>query len=259
MDLGIKNKIVLVTGASQGIGREIALAFAREDCKVLLIARREQILKDIIEEMGGEAKGHDYYVIDLMEDNAPIKAVTELIKRKGKIDILIHDIGGTLNIKNPLASVEEWYRVWHFNVGISIEINQIVVPYMKKQKWGRIINISSISAESLRGSGPYAAAKAYLNAYTKILGRALAQDGIVVSALMPGALYAPNGHWDENSEINAKDKAAFYKKREDFLRHHHAIGRLGSANEIAPFAVFMASKYVTFATTSIIPIDGGTM
>ena len=259
MDLGIKDKKVIITGASQGIGHAIALAFAKEGCKVSVIARRESLLKEMIDEMGSEKNGHSYYAIDLMEDGAPTKAVKELVKKNGNYDIVVHNVGGTLNVKDILSPMGEWCKVWRFNVGIAIEMNQHLVPSMQAQKWGRIIHISSSSAESLRGSAPYGAAKAYLNAYTKVLGRALAKDNIVVSALMPGAIYAKGGHWDENSEINVHIKEAFFKKRDDFLRHHHAIGRLGTAEEIAPFVLFMASRYVTFATTSLIPIDGGTM
>ena len=258
MDLGIKNKRVLITGTSQGIGRAIALEFAKEDCRVCLISRNKNKVETILEEMGGEKAGHSLYITDLLQPGASARAVQDLVTNYGFFDILIHNIGSTLNVKDVLSGCDDWYRVWYFNVGVAIEINRILIPYMKEQKWGRIIHISSISAKALRGSGPYCAAKAYLNAYTKILGKDVAKDGIVVSALMPGAIYSEGGHWDENNEINALDKDTFFRKREDFLRHHHAIGRLGTAEEIAPFAVFMASQYVTFAQGSLIPVDGGT-
>ena len=257
MDFGIKDKRVLVTGASQGIGKEIALAFAQEGCLVTIIARKEDELKNVINQMKG--KGHDYYVADLMSEGKPTMTAIKLLEQNKRYDIVVHNIGGTLDIKDIFSPVEDWAKVWQLNVGIAIEMNRFLVPPMQEQKWGRIIHISSISAESLRGAGPYGAAKAYVNAYVKVLGRALAPDGIVVSALMPGSIYAPHGPWDENSDKNKHDKEAFYKKRADFLRHHHAIGRLGLAKEIAPFAVFMASQQVTFAQGSIINIDGGTM
>ncbi len=259
MDLGIKDKAVLVTGASQGIGKAIALAFAKEGCRVAVIARREKQLQETVEEMGGERKGHLYYAGDLMEKGQIEKAVKALTSKAGDFEIVVHNIGGTLGIREPLSPSQDWYKVWQFNVGIAIDLNRLLVPAMQKARWGRVIHISSISAESVRGASPYAAAKAYLNAYVKGVGRAFAREGIIFSALMPGAVYAKGGDWDENSEKNRYDKEAFRKKRADFLRHHHAIGRLGTADEIAPFAVFMASKYVTFASASIIPVDGGTM
>lgn len=259
MDLGIKGKRVLVTGASQGVGKEIALAFAAEGCKVAAIARREGPLKALIEEMGGLKQGHTYVCADLMEEGRPAAAVKDLIARGGDIEIVVHNVGGTLKIKDPLAAAKEWARVWRFNVGVAIEINNVVVPKMQANKWGRIIHISSVASQDFRGSPAYAASKAYLNAYTKVAGRAFAPDGIVVSALMLGAFYAKGGHWDEDNYTGEEEKEAFLRKRSDFLRHHHAIGRLGKAEEIAPFALFMASQQASFAAASLIPVDGGTM
>ena len=252
MDLGITDKRVLVTAASQGIGQAIALAFAAENCRVAVVARREQELKQLVEDMGGPSKGHAHCVMDLMGEGNPTAALQQLDADNDPFDIVIHNIGGTLQVKNPLAPMTDWQKVWRFNVGIAIEINDVVAPAMQQKEWGRIIHISSISGESLRGSGPYGAAKAYLNAYTKVLGRALAPTGVVVSAVLPGAVYAPGGHWDNVAKTNPTMKA-------DFLRHHHAIGRLGTADEIAPFAVFLASKYVSFAQGACINVDGGTM
>lgn len=252
MDMGIAGKKVLVTAASQGLGRVIALDFAKEGCEVVVIARRADKLQEVVAEMGGEEHGHSFYAIDLMNDGGPTCAVKELTAQYGHFDIVIHNVGGTLNVKETLSPMEEWCRVWRLNMGIAIEINGLVIPPMQAQRWGRLIHISSISAESVRGSVPYAAAKAYLNAYVKGVGRAVAPTGVVISALMPGALISEGGHWDNIRKTNP----AMMK---DFLRHHHAIGRLGAPEEISPFAVFMASQHVTFATASVIPIDGGTM
>ncbi len=252
MDLGISGKRVLVTGATQGLGRAIAIDFAREGCHVAVVARRTDKLRELVENLEGGEKMHCYYSADLMEDGAPSSAVKGLTRNNRHFDIVVHNVGGTLQVRDPLSSMEEWYRVWRYNVGIAIEINSIVIPPMQRQRWGRIIHISSISAESLRGSGPYASAKAYMSAYSKILGRSFAADGIVISALLPGAFISDSGHWDNIRKNNPEIM-------KDFLRHHHAIGRLGTPEEISPFALFMASKWATFATGSLIPVDGGTM
>ncbi|HBR18392.1 MAG TPA: NAD(P)-dependent oxidoreductase [Deltaproteobacteria bacterium] len=252
MDLGIDGKRVLVTGASQGLGRRIALDFAEEGCKVAVIARNAEKLQNLVDQMEGHQKGHAFYAVDLMLEGAPTAAVNELTAKDGPFDIVIHNVGGTLQVRNPLSPMEEWYRVWKYNVGIAIEINDIVIPYMQAEQWGRIIHISSIAGIMLMGSGPYAAAKAYLNAYTKVLGRAVAPTGVVVSALLPGAFFAEGGHWDNVRKTNLA-------KEQDFLGHHQAIGRLGTPEEISSFALFMASKWSTFATASLITVDGGTM
>lgn len=252
MDLGIAGKRVLVTGASQGIGRAIALDFAREECRVAVVARRENELQEVVGEMGGTGKGHSYYAVDLMEEGAAARAVKEFTHSQDDFEIAVHNVGGTLGMKNPLAPMEDWNRVWKFNVGIAMEINALVIPAMQKKQWGRVIHISSVAALDLRGSCGYGPSKAYLNAYTKVLGRAVAPDGVVVSAILPGAVYAPEGHWDRVQE-NKPEMLA------DFLRHHHAVGRLGTAEEIAPFVLFMASEHVTFAQAALINVDGGTM
>lgn len=252
MDLGISGKAVLVTGASQGIGQAIARAFAAEGCRVAVIARREMELKALVDDMGGEGAGHIFHASDLMLPNAPTYAIQHLLGRIGHFDIVVHNIGGTLQIKNPLAPPADWMRVWQYNVGIAVEINQLVIPSMQDKSWGRVIHISSVAGVDHRGSPAYAAAKAYLNAYTRTLGRAVAQSGVVVSAILPGAIYAENGHWDKVKLNNPG-------MLDDFLRHHHAVGRLGTSKEISPFVLFMASQWASFAQAALIPVDGGTM
>lgn len=244
MELGIKGKRALITGASRGIGRAIAIEFAKEGCRVAAIARDEAKLKELVALIGGKGKGHAYYAADLTRKAELEMAMRELGKG-GRFDIVVHNLGGTLGIREPLARADDWNRVWQLNVGAAIEINSMLIPHMQRQKWGRVVHISSNAAELLRGSPQYGAAKAYLNAYVKILGRTLAKDGIVVSALMPGPIAKGDGG-DEES-----------KSRESLLKQQIPAGRLGTPEEIAAFAVFMASEKVTFSQASIIPIDGG--
>lgn len=252
MNLGISGKRVLVTGASQGVGEACARAFAAEGCRVAIVARRPGALARVLQAMGGAAEGHAQHAADLMAAGAPDAVLDALDAAGDPFEVVIHNLGGTLDLKDPLAPAEDWQRVWRYNAGIAIDLNARLVPPMQARGWGRIVHISSISAEALRGAAAYGAAKAYLNAYTKTLGRALAPEGIVVSALMPGALYAPGGPWDRNRRERPHVEP-------DFLRHHQAVGRLGTPEEIAPFALFMASQHVTFAQGAILPVDGGTM
>jgi len=252
MDLGIKGKRVLVTAGSQGLGRVAALAFAEEGCQVFVISRNQAKLDSLLSEMGGPDRGHSICVADLMKAGEPERAVAALTREQRTFDIVIHNIGGTLSLKDPLSSSAKWAEVWRFNAGIAIEINNLVIPSMVDQGWGRIVHVSSISAESVRGSTPYAASKAFLNAYVKGVGRSFAPKGLVISAIMPGAFEAEGGHW---GNIRRDNPAMI----DDFLRHHHAIGRLGTPEEVSPFLLFMASSHVTFATAAVIAVDGGTM
>ena len=259
MDLGIADKRALVTGASKNLGAAIAKALAAEGCRVSIVARDGTKLRAVFEEIGGFARGHNYLAIDLLTPGAPTRVVSELAKIDDSFDIVVHNVGGALGYKDPLGQVEDWQQVWVFNVGIAIEMNRLLIPPMQNQRWGRVIHISSISAEVgepsrhlYGGAHPYAAAKAYLNAYVKGLGRELAADNVIVTALMPGVLLSPGKYWDKLRHTNPE-------LVQDFLTHHCASGRFGTAEEIAPFAVFLASQQATFAAGSIIPIDGGRM
>jgi len=259
MDLGIKNKRIVITGASRGIGAEIARHFSREGGRLSLIARDKANLKSVLEEIGGMEAGHDYLDLDLRETGSPTKAVNELFFRHEAIDIVVHSVGGGLGVKKPLAELDDWLQVWHFNVGIAIEMNSLIVPHMKEKQWGRIIHISSINAitggtmvEPYGGAPAYSCAKAYLNMYTKVIGRELAKDNVIVSAVMPGTILSEGKHWDKLQKTNPE-------LVKDYLERHHSIGRFGRAEEIAPFVLLLASEHASFASGSVLPVDGGVL
>jgi 3-oxoacyl-[acyl-carrier protein] reductase len=257
MDLGIKGKRVLVTAASRGMGRDIALAFAAEGCRVAVVARTEKELKNVVEDMGGQIQGHDYQAVDLMAEGSAVKTMQALIQRGGAFDIIVHNLGGTLNITDHFASMQQWNEVWKLNVGVPIEINNFAIPLMVSKGWGRIIHMSSTAAEHFRGAAPYGVNKACLDAYTQSLGRKVAKDGIVVSAVKYSVVKIPGKNWDENTETNRKFPDEYLKKKENLLKEHQPIGRLGEIADITPFVLFMASQQARFAAGAIIPITGG--
>ena len=259
MDLGIRNKRVLITGGSKGIGVATARAFAREGCRVALIARYENELNKVIEELGGTIKGHEFLAIDLLKPGAPSNAVKELIKRNGPFDIAIHNVGGGLGVKGPLGDVEDWLKVWQFNVGIAIEMNALLIPPMKEKMWGRIVHISALAGVTggamvhpYGGALPYACAKSYLNMYTKTLGREFAKDNVIITALMPGAILSKGKHWDKLQKIKPEVV-------EEYLHQYYATGRFGKAEEMAPFILMLASEHASFAAGAIVPVDGGAL
>ena len=253
MQLGLEGRRVLVTGGSRSIGRCIALAFAKEGARVGVVAREPDHLATLLVEMGGPEAGHAILDADLMPEGAAVSACDSLAEALGgPLDVLVHNLGGTLGIRDPLSSSKEWARVWRYNVGLAIDANNHVIPGMQDRGWGRIIHISSTAARDYRGSSPYAASKAYLNAYVATLGRAMAAGPVVVSGVAPGAIWEPDNTWEDKLRDRPEMVA-------DFLRHHQATGRLGRATEISPFVLLLASDHATFAQGCVLPVDGGTM
>lgn len=252
MELGIKNKNVLVVGASKGIGRSIALGFAQEGARVTTIARSKDLLIELNEQMSIIAnRDHFYYVVDLMQSDANILS-RKIIEERGVFDIVVHCVGGSLVSRNALGNLEEWQYAWKFNAGIAIDMNSVLIQPMIDKGWGRVIHISSISAEMLRGNPLYASAKAFLNAYVTTVGRTIASTGVVMSAVMPGAVAFHDSYWDKYIVDDPS-------RCEDFLKHHQAVNRFGTAKEVADVVLFMASEQASFMTAAIVPVDGANM
>jgi 3-oxoacyl-[acyl-carrier protein] reductase len=250
MNLDLDDKHVFITGASRGIGRAIALGFAAEGARVSVVARRSEALDAVVAEMGGTAGGHGFGVFDLMNQGGPERAADDAIARAGAIDVVVHNVGGTMGLTDVLPSAADAAQIWRFNVGIALDINRKVVPEMVARRWGRLIHISSDAAVTGRGRTAYGAAKAYLNAYVRSLGRELAADGVIASALMPGAIDTPEGVWRRRMSQDPETVA-------EYLKSYQPIGRLGTVAEIVPFVLLLASNQAAFAAGTIIPLSGG--
>jgi NAD(P)-dependent dehydrogenase (short-subunit alcohol dehydrogenase family) len=250
MNLGIAGRLALVTGAGRGIGRAIAQCLSREGVRVAVVSRTLKDLETLIDEMGGKDRGHLAAAIDLVDDQGPSTLVKRLQEDFGQPSIVVHNIGGTLNIKDPFCSIQDWRKVYRFNFEVAVELNSCLVPHMQKEKWGRVVHISSISAMENHGPVTYCAMKAALTAYTRSFGGVVAPDGVVVTAVLPGAVFTEQGYWD----ITSKENPEHVRK---FLTERQRIGRFGNPEEIGNFVTFLCSDLASFDTGSVIPIDGG--
>ena len=257
MKLGIANKRVLITGGSKGIGASIAKQFLEEGAYISLISRNNDNLQKIFKSCGIEKdSNHDFYAVDLREKDASANITRTILAKHKFVDIVVHNVGGALGVKDPLAKVDQWIEVLNFNLGIPIEINNILIPKMLKKNWGRIVHISSISGSigepdlSFGGAIPYAVSKAALNSYIKGLAKVYAEKNIIISGVMPGAIKSKGKFWDKSSKSNPR-------MVNKFLKENYPIKRFGSAEEIAPFVALLASEHASFASGSIIPISGG--
>ena len=251
MDLGISGKRALITGGGRGLGRSMAVCLAREGAKVAVVARSSNDVESLVREVGGSGQGHLGLALDLIPEGAPERLLDTLGSRSfGPIDIVVHNMGGSLNIKDPFCSIEDWRRLYRFNFEVAVEINRLLVPGMVERKWGRVVHISSISAMENHGPVPYCALKAALTAYTRSFGGVVAPDGVVVSAVLPGAVFTKNGYWDEVSKSNPEHVRKFLSERQ-------RIGRFGRPDEIGNWVTFMCSDLASFNTGAIVPVDGG--
>src|SRR6266851_7937447 len=158
MDLGIKDHLALVTGASRGIGQALAKELASEGARVILVARSADALEAVRRQMITPDR-HCVVAVDLMADGG-VQKLADIISKLGNLDIMVHNLGGSLQIQQVFAPVDDWKKVWQFNVGICQELNQIFVPPMVKRRWGRIVHLSALSTTTYQGNPAYVSSSA---------------------------------------------------------------------------------------------------
>ena len=169
-----------------------------------------------------------------------------------KIDILVNNAGHNLNVTNPYCSRKKWNEVLEINFFNSVEICNLIIPQMKKNNWGRIVNITSCAGLENMGPITYGVAKAALTAYTRTMGRILATESknIVMSAIFPGVVLTSGGHWDKVLKTRPK-----HAKK--YLQERAPLGRFGRVDEISPVVLFYCSDLASFSHGAIVPVDAG--
>ncbi len=246
MDLAIKNRVALVTGASRGIGAAVCSNLLREGAIVIGIGRSSSDLDEI------RKINSNFHPIEL--DLTGVDSIQELasIMRSMSFspDIIVNNLGGNLGITNPMCSYQEFMEVMRFNFGIAMDLNNLFIPSMIKREWGRICHVSSISALENQGPPAYGAAKAAINAYVRSLSRYLAEKNVVINGVMPGAIFTEGGYWDDVSR-NRPDHLTKY------LEERMAIKRLGELSEISELITFLVSEHASFMVGSNVLADGG--
>ncbi|HUP77279.1 MAG TPA: SDR family oxidoreductase [Pirellula sp.] len=251
MNLGISGKTALVTGAGRGLGEAICYALAREGVRIVAVSRTEQSLRAVWRNLGGKESSHTYHVVDLVTKAGPSRLINTIMKQGDDPDIVIHNVGGNADVKDPFCSVGDWRKVMRLNLEVSIELNNHFIPRMRERKWGRVCHISSIAAVKDRHSIPYSTAKAALNTYVRGLATVTATDNVVVTAVMPGAIKTKNGIWDQRLRRNPT-------KTTEFVKSRLAIQRFANCEEISEVVAFLCSKLSSFFCGPAIAVDGGT-
>jgi 3-oxoacyl-[acyl-carrier protein] reductase len=250
MDLGIKGKLALVTGAGRGLGEGICRSLAKEGVRILATSRTAADLNRLVKELGGHDAGHWILPLDIAAPDGPRKLIEFAQQHELQPEIIVNNIGGNLGLTDPLGPVDDWQKVMRLNVEIALEINRAFIPKMQEGKWGRICHVSSISALENQGPPAYCAAKAALNAYVRSLGRYVCVDNVILTSVMPGAVFTKDGYWDQAS----RDRSVHVNK---FLNERMAIRRFGRVDEISELVTFLCSAHASFCVGSAFLADGG--
>jgi len=252
----LKGKHALITGASRGIGREIALAFAREGASLSITSRSADELATLTGEIESTNVTSTIIVADLAEQKADEKIVSRAQDKFGAIDILVNN-AGVGSSANPAPVVdfsnEFWEKSLYLNLTVPYLLSKAVLPGMIEHGWGRIINIASIAARIgvLHGCA-YSASKSGLVGLTRTLALEVAQDGITVNAINPGPTRTAMN--DERIKYDAERTG---KTLEEIEAACTPIGRRLEPVEIAPLAVYLASDDAAAVTGQSFHIDGG--
>ncbi|MGB8492978.1 MAG: 3-oxoacyl-[acyl-carrier-protein] reductase [Candidatus Acidiferrum sp.] len=241
----LKDKVAVVTGASQGIGREIALALAEAGAKVVVAARNEEKLAALVQEIAG--KGGEAFAVKLdVADAEQTKAAFKIILEKfGKVDILVNNAAINRDGLAVRMKADDWEAVLRTNLtGAHLCIQQ-VLPGMMKARAGRIINIASVVARmGNAGQVNYVAAKAGLIGLTKAMAIEIASRNITVNAVAPGFIETPMTD-------------VLPDKVKEELKVRIPLGRMGSARDVAAAIVFLASDEACYITGHVLDVNGG--
>ena len=241
----LKERVALVTGAGRGIGKSIAEAFAKEGAMVLCVSRTESNCKQVaqsIVEQGGRAEAFAMDVADKLSIATVCKTILE---RYPKIDILVNNAGITRDQLFLWMKDEDWEQVLFTNLFSAFYLTKAVVRSMVSNRWGRIINMSSVSGISGNaGQANYSSAKAGLIGFTKSLAKELAGRSVTVNAIAPGFIDT-NITQSLDTQIVEKAKSVIPMKR------------LGKPDDVANLAVFLASEQSGYITGQVINVDGG--
>lgn len=244
----LEGKVAIVTGASRGIGRAIAIGFAEAGADVTVAARTEEDCRQVAKEIESLGRRAHVAVTDVRSREQIEAMISSTVETLGKIDVLVNNAGGS-NFMAPVASLrpEGWEKIRSLNLDSVFHATQLAVQAMVEGTGGSIIQIASVAGiQGAQGLSMYSAAKGGVRLFTQAVAKELAQSGVRVNTIAPGWIDTDLNQWAH------RDKGT-----EDWLIGTIPMGRMGEAEEIVGAAIFLASDASSFVTGATLVVDGG--
>ncbi|ARI76881.1 SDR family NAD(P)-dependent oxidoreductase [Halobacillus mangrovi] len=247
----LSNKVVLITGGSKGIGKEIAKTFAKEGAKVCILDIDQEAINNTTQEFNNENYEVHPFLADITNREQVENTIDEIGRVFSRIDILVNNAGITRDNLLFKMTDEDWNLVLDVHMTGSFICSQIVQKYMVEQKFGRIINISSASALGRKGQANYSAVKAGLQGFTKTLAMELGKFGITVNAVAPGFIET------DMTKALAERLGVDYSDLINDKKKEIPVNRPGSPADVAYSALFFALDTSSFVNGQVLYVAGG--
>jgi 3-oxoacyl-[acyl-carrier protein] reductase len=239
MELGLKNKNVLITGGSRGIGLGIAKSFLAEGANVVVTSRNDIFINDF-----------KHYKAEMTSEEDRVHVFNQFINEFGTIDILINNVGGSNGRDVMETDLNEFKQAMELNFYSAVGMSKLAGEKMKQQQSGVIINISSIFGRESGGKVTYNTAKAALISFTKSFSTEMIKFGVRVNGVAPGSILHPSGNWQKR--LNE-----FPEEINRFVEQEIPAGRFGTVEEVADVVVFLASEKASWVVGATLNVDGG--
>jgi 3-oxoacyl-[acyl-carrier protein] reductase len=246
MDLGLSDKVAIVTGGANGIGAAISRDLCREGVRVV-VADIDGVRAEDTAEALGSAGGHAAAAtVDVTDEASVMRLFADTVERFGRVDILVNNAGFTRDMRITRMDIAEWDAVVDVVLKGAFLCTRAVIPHLETQGGGRIINISSRAHLGNPGQANYSAAKAGLIGFTRAMALENGRNRITVNAVAPGII-----------DTDAVRRLPHYEKIRDAAQKTTPIPRIGDPADVASVVVFLASKQASYVTGEIVHVTGG--